>query len=376
MKRPPEFDVIVVGGGPAGSSCAMMLARDGVRVLLLEKSRFPRDKICGDCVNPRIWGLFETLGVAGEIRQQMHTPISSVTIRIGNGRCREIPVPAGRGGPFIAISRSVLDDILLRRAAADGVEVLHEMRITDIQRGDRWGVKARSCAGDATRYTCSELVGADGRNSVVARWVAQPQPTPVRGAEASGRVGIQWETDRQDAIGNSLEMVLFDCGYGGVVNLGDESANVAMVVEPGVAQLAFSDFHGFLSRTLWNPGDGRARFPNVMPRGELRASSPIGPRHALRRSPHARCIGDARSLVEPLSGLGVLFAVHDGVSAAWDVLKQRGITPSFPRPSPPGRFLAGRVFPSLLRDMKRANRILAMALCYSPVISWVARRIL
>jgi menaquinone-9 beta-reductase len=372
----PAFDVIVVGGGPAGSSCAMMLARHGIRVLLLEKSRFPRDKICGDCVNPGIWELLETLGVGEEIRREMGPRISSVAIRNDRGQRLEVLLAGDTRGPFFAMSRKVLDEILLRRAMGDGVAVHQGLRITDIRRAHRWNVCVRSDGGDQTNYAGSELVGADGRNSLVARWVSQRARARRNPAVVPGRVGVQWETHRQASIGSSLEMTMFDCGYGGVVNLGSETANIAMVVEPDIAKLAFTDFHGFLLRTLWKQGDNRDRFANVKPLGVIRASSPIDQRPMPRGTSHARCIGDAKHVVEPFAGQGVLFAVHDGISAAWDILTQLSVAPSFARPAPLSRFLAARLFLFLLHDMKLANRLARMAFGYPPAIQWITRRVL
>ncbi len=60
------FDLIIVGGGPAGAVSALLTARAGARVLLLERAVFPRDKVCGDCLNPECWDVFDRLGLSGK----------------------------------------------------------------------------------------------------------------------------------------------------------------------------------------------------------------------------------------------------------------------------------------------------------------------
>src|SRR5690349_19116062 len=67
MFQEARYDVIIAGAGPAGASCAAFCARRGMRVALLDRARFPRDKVCGDYLNPRCWEVFERLGVAGKV---------------------------------------------------------------------------------------------------------------------------------------------------------------------------------------------------------------------------------------------------------------------------------------------------------------------
>ena len=72
------FDVAVVGGGPAGSSCAAFCALAGLRTLVIEREKFPREKVCGDCLNPSCWAVLGHLGIAQRVRDLPHSKLDSV----------------------------------------------------------------------------------------------------------------------------------------------------------------------------------------------------------------------------------------------------------------------------------------------------------
>ena len=72
------FDVAIVGGGPAGASCASFCARAGLRVVVLEREIFPREKVCGDCLNPACWGILRRLGLAERVRALPHGRLDTV----------------------------------------------------------------------------------------------------------------------------------------------------------------------------------------------------------------------------------------------------------------------------------------------------------
>src|SRR4051812_36612398 len=81
------FDVLIVGGGPAGSACAAFCAKAGLRVLVLEREIFPREKVCGDCLNPSCWPSLERLGVRDAVVRLPHGRLDQVEfIGIGAGR--------------------------------------------------------------------------------------------------------------------------------------------------------------------------------------------------------------------------------------------------------------------------------------------------
>src|SRR5205809_168292 len=108
-------DVAIVGGGPAGSTCAAFCAAAGLRALIVEREKFPREKVCGDCINPASWPVLERLQVAEQIRNSLHGALEAVDfIAIGGQRLR-VDLPRGAQSE-IAIKRSLFDNLLLNRA--------------------------------------------------------------------------------------------------------------------------------------------------------------------------------------------------------------------------------------------------------------------
>src|SRR5712692_10546552 len=108
-------DVAIVGGGPAGSTCAAFCAAAGLRTLLLEREKFPREKVCGDCLNPACWPVLDRLGLAGRVRNFPHGILDTVEfIAIGGQKVR-VDLPLGEESE-IAIKRSLFDNLLLTRA--------------------------------------------------------------------------------------------------------------------------------------------------------------------------------------------------------------------------------------------------------------------
>src|SRR5207244_10744312 len=87
------FDVAIVGGGPAGSSCAAFCAAAGLRTLLLERETFPREKVCGDCINPACWPVLERLELVDQIRNLPHGALDAVEFIAISGRKLRVDLP-------------------------------------------------------------------------------------------------------------------------------------------------------------------------------------------------------------------------------------------------------------------------------------------
>src|SRR5438128_8322952 len=107
------FDVAMVGAGPAGSTCAAFCAQAGLRVLLLERETFPREKVCGDCLNPACWPVLQRLQLEDKVRTLPHGALDRVDFIAINGHSISVDLPQGAE---IAVKRSLFDHLLLRRA--------------------------------------------------------------------------------------------------------------------------------------------------------------------------------------------------------------------------------------------------------------------
>src|ERR1041384_3437373 len=116
------FDVAIVGGGPAGSTCAAFCALAGLHTVVLEREKFPREKVCGDCLNPSAWPVLERLEVARRVLDLPHSKLSSVEFIAIGGQKVSIDLPTGSNCE-ISVKRSCFDDLLLRRAREVGAVV-------------------------------------------------------------------------------------------------------------------------------------------------------------------------------------------------------------------------------------------------------------
>src|SRR5262245_12619690 len=215
-------DVAIVGGGPAGSACAAFCAGAGLRVASIEREKFPREKVCGDCVNPACWPVLERLGVAKEVQHSPSATLSGVEfIAIGG---RKLQIDFGPGDlHMIAIKRSLLDNILLNRARELGARVHEEATMVSLhQTRDRdWKI-------DIVRETLLAriLVGADGRNSTVAR-LCNLLPPPSR-----ERIALQAHIPLPRDFGNRIVLQFLPEGYSGQAPVNDRELNLCLVGLP------------------------------------------------------------------------------------------------------------------------------------------------
>lgn len=163
-----DYDIIVVGAGPAGATTALYAARHGLRTLLLDKKRFPRDKVCGDAIARKSLGYLRDLGLIDEVRAQTHEPIGRAVLSAPSGARIEVSLNSdGRDeDPHLVCRREIFDDVLVRAAKRE-VDVREGCGVHDVLRdGDGAVCGVRADDGDVSARV---VVGADGFNSIVAR---------------------------------------------------------------------------------------------------------------------------------------------------------------------------------------------------------------
>ncbi|GCE49773.1 clorobiocin biosynthesis protein Clo-hal [Thermosporothrix hazakensis] len=169
------FDVAVVGGGPAGATCATLLAKKGHHVLLVEKEKFPRYHI-GESTVPGVLPVFEELGIADEMKKHAFVKKRGITLVWGQGR-EPWDVDFADAGPLTGpydhayqVVRSEFDSILLANARHCGVTVLEDTTVVDFLFEDErcCGLKYTR-SGKASTVRARFVVDASGQNTLLAR---------------------------------------------------------------------------------------------------------------------------------------------------------------------------------------------------------------
>jgi len=382
--RNSRFDVVIIGAGPAGTTCAALLSRRGIRVLLCDKAAFPREKICGDCINPECWDFFKLLGVREEVTANAER-ISGIQIAGRSGNVLNVPVRSGlsnkTGGPFVAIKRARLDSILLRRAVVEGVTFRDATSIDSCllepSKNGNWEIRLRSKeTGDVSNIACDTLIGADGRNSRVAKLLAGygDERTSMK-EKSSDRIGVQFTVKRTRTNTSEVFMFFFKGGYGGIVGVTPEEANVAMVVTRNLAQLAMTNFDSFVDRTIHSNQCAHQIVPELELTGEIHTAYPITPGGTERKYSCAYLIGDARRTTEPFTGEGVFFAMQDGLRTAHSILKSVGIMPGSFTPPLRSRFWRDNIFSPVLQRESMTESLLALGMRYNSLAQLASRMV-
>jgi geranylgeranyl reductase family protein len=349
-----DADVVVVGAGPAGSATAYHLARTGLHVALLEKTSFPREKVCGDGLTPRAVRSLVSMGLdTSEQAGWVHNKGLRI---IGGGMRLEIPWPELASYPSYGLvrPRTDFDDVLARQAVKAGAVLHEETTVTapvlDDRTGHITGVTTKGEAGEIT-YRAPLVVAADGNSSRLSLAMGlhkrddRPMGVAVRTYYTSPRHEDDWLEswlelwDRGDDGRDRLLP-----GYGWVFGVGDGTSNVGLGILNTSTAWGQVDYKDLLRRWLdQTPEEWGFREENrTQPvRG---AALPMG----FNRQPHYTrglvLVGDSGGMVNPFNGEGIAYAMESGEIAA-EVIAQ-----ALARSTADGRERAMQAYPQVLKS--------------------------
>jgi geranylgeranyl reductase family protein len=282
-----SYQVAIVGAGPAGSACAALCAAAGLSTLLIERATFPREKVCGDCLNPACWPILDRLGVSERVIALPHARLDTVEFIGTDDHVLRYPLPDGSRGE-IAVKRSALDAVLIERASERGATVRQGAALTALEAG--W----RLTVGEEV-FEAETLVAADGRNSTVARLLG------LLPAAHKDRLGLQAHLPAPKVEQRTVSMRLLPFGYCGVAGVGNGEVNVCLVARARDLDRLKAWAHDRFSLApdqAWR---------SIAPL----ARAPLPPVH-----PRLLLVGDAARVVEPFTGEGIYYALATGALAA------------------------------------------------------------
>ena len=309
-----QYDVIIVGAGPGGSSAACSLAAQGFSALLLDKETFPRDKICGDGIAPRAVHALYRLGLREELEGRFKRT-KGIRFYATRGGLTEVHYPMGSRYPDhgYVVPRRDLDLILLNKAKAMGAEVMEGCRVTALlppRAGSIPGVTV-AYQGDELELKGRFIVGADGPSSLVGRELGllRDDPLYLGVSVRCYMTGVKGVSDfleiyPEDAISPS-------CGW--IFPVDDDTANVGagyMLYARRKRRINLNRvFDDFLLRTR----HAAAKLREARPSGRLRgAMLRVGMGGSVPGSANVLLVGDAASLTNPISGEGITYALESG----------------------------------------------------------------
>ncbi len=315
-----DYDVIIAGGGPAGSSAAIHLSQAGARVLLVEQKKFPRAKLCGEFISPECVPHFERLGVAEQMLAAGPARLTETVFYSRNQTSVRVPSAwFGAEGIALGLSRAEMDERLLRRAVDAGATVWEDAQVVNllIDRDRVEGVMIKH-AGSEAGYRAPVTIDATGRARALARRVSKsgyktkPQRAPL----------VAFKAHLEDArvAAGACEIYFYRGGYGGLSSIENGLSNLCFIASARAVRKCGADAERVMREVVCQ--NRRAAFA-LEP---ARACTPwlavalegFG-RHAVTPTNGLLAIGDAASFIDPFTGSGMLMALESGELAAGSI---------------------------------------------------------
>jgi len=366
-------DVAIIGGGPAGAITASLLARAGLKVVLLERSPAWRWRACGVFTSPAATVALRRVGLGESDLRRVLRPIPAMRVETRQGVSFRLTY-GGSGSmddSAVGIDRAALDELLLGRAREAGVDVRLGAHVERVDlgpvQGDPPALQQLILAGAAEPVVARVVVGADGLRSVVARAAGVGRPSPL-----GHRVGLSFHLpDPQGDASHDARMVIIDDGYAGLAPVPGGRVNVGIVL--GRSWSEFLRVHGAseVARGIVErlPTGDTSPALAWQPLDPIAGIAPLGHRVTRRGGEGWVLVGDAAGFLDPFTGEGLHRAI---VSAE---LASEAIAAALAAGDSRSLFAYDRAMRAQFGAKDVVSRVVQAFLVRPPLFGYAARRL-
>lgn len=316
-----EYDVIVVGAGPAGCSSTMFLSRGGRKVLLLDRATFPREKVCGDGISGRSVGVLQELGILAQFKDVEHLDMYGVTFSSPNGTIT--PISAGKEGgspPGFVCRRIVFDEVLFRNAKKAAAKTIEGFFVKDLlMEGQKIvGVKG-DLGGKEMEFRAKVVIGADGSAGMVARRLSARNEDDEHIC-----AGLRCYYDNVSGMRDQIELHFVKealPGYFWIFPLPGNRANIGIGVMVKDMKKKRLNLQKILTDVVENNPVFKERFKDAKRSTPFKSwMLPYATKRVKMAYDGCVLVGDAASLIDPFTGEGIGNALTSGKYASAAVL--------------------------------------------------------
>jgi flavin-dependent dehydrogenase len=314
-----ECDILVIGGGPAGCSAAIVLAQKGHRVVVLEKARHPRFHI-GESLLPANLPLLARLGVAEQVRAIGMEKWGAEFTSHWDGRHQEFQFADAwdKSLPMsYQVRRSEFDEILVRRAAAQGAEVIEGCRVRDVEflPDDRVRVHGVHEDGHAQSWEAALVIDASGRDTFLGNRLSLKRRNKKHNSAAlyGHFTGARRECGKREG---NISIYWFDHGWFWFIPLADGTTSIGAVAWPHYMKTREVPVREFFLATIAQcpPLADRLRDAKLVSEVEATGNYSYDSERSYGRN--FLLVGDAYSFIDPVFSSGVMLAMNGGIEAA------------------------------------------------------------
>jgi flavin-dependent dehydrogenase len=313
-------DVVVIGGGPAGSTTASMLAERGLRVVLLEKAHHPRFHI-GESLLPANLPLLERLGVADKVRAIGMEKWGAEFISPWDGRRQEFQFADAwdKSMPHAyQVRRSEFDEILIRRAGELGAEVIEGCRVTDVEFGENGrvaAVQASTDNGQSRSWRPKFLVDASGRDTFLGNRL-QAKTRNKKHNSAAMYAHFSGARRHPGKREGNISIFWFDHGWFWFIPLADGATSVGAVVWPSYLKSRKIPVRDFFLQSIALCPPLAEILEHAELISEVEATGNYSYSCDRTHGDNYLLVGDAYAFIDPVFSSGVMLAMNSGMAAA------------------------------------------------------------